>query len=148
MKKRRILFYCKHNSCRSQMAEGLLRQLAGNQFEVFSAGLFPAPIHPMVYTVMEEIGIDISRQTSKNIELYLNSEPMDTIFIVCQEGEAECPKLHPMALQMERWPLADPAAVVGEKETVLNAFRDTRNKLTAKIKVWLAEQGIEIQEEN
>ena len=140
MKKRRVLFFCKHNSCRSQMAEGLLRQLAGDEFEVYSAGLYPAPIHPLVYTAMEEIGIDISHQTSKSIDLYLGQELMDTIFIVCQEGEAECPMLYPMALHVERWPLSDPAAVTGEKETVLNAFRNTRDALDAKITDWLSDK--------
>jgi arsenate reductase len=145
MKKRRILFFCKHNSCRSQMAEGLLRHLAGDAFDVYSAGLYPAPIHPLVYPVMEEIGIDISRQTSKSIDLYLGRELMDTVFIVCQEGEAECPKLYPMALHVERWPLPDPASVVGQKEAVLNAFRNTRDMLETKIRAWLDKIEIENQ---
>lgn len=145
MKKERVLFFCKHNSCRSQMAEGLLRHMAGNRFEVFSAGLYPAPIHPLVYTVMEEIGIDISRQTSKGIDLYLGRELMHTVFIVCREGEAECPKLYPMALKVERWPLPDPASVVGEKETVLIAFRNTRDMMETKIRGWLDKMEIENQ---
>jgi arsenate reductase (thioredoxin) len=145
MKKRKILYFCKHNSCRSQMAEGILRHLAGDQFEVYSAGLYPAPIHPLVYTVMAEIGIDISRQTSKSIDLYLGRELMDTVFIVCQEGEAECPKLYPMALKVERWPLPDPASVIGQKEAVLSAFRNTRDMLETKIRAWLDKMEIENQ---
>jgi arsenate reductase (thioredoxin) len=143
MKKRKILFFCKHNSCRSQMAEGILRHLAGDAFEVYSAGLYPAPIHPLVYTVMEEIGIDISRQTSKSIDLYLGRELMDTVFIVCQEGEAECPKLSPMAMKVERWPLPDPASVVDKKEAVLSAFCNTRDMLETKIRAWLDKMEIE-----
>ena len=81
-KKRKVMFFCKHNSCRSQMAEGLLRHLAGNDFEIYSAGLTPHPIHPNVYTVMQEIGIDISGQTPKSVDLYLGRQPMDEIIIV------------------------------------------------------------------
>lgn len=136
-KKKRILFFCKHNSCRSQMAEGFLRRLAGEQFEVYSAGLTPRPIHPHVYTVMQEVGIDISGQTSKSIDLYLGHQPLDEIIIVCQEGEAECPRLYPFALKVERWPLPDPASEQGDPETVLEAFRKTRDTLEEKVKLWL-----------
>ncbi len=148
MKKRRILFFCKHNSCRSQMAEGLLRQLAGNEFEIYSAGLTPEPIHPLVYTVMDEIGIDIRQQTSKGIDLYLGRELIDTVFIVCHEGEAECPKLYPMAIRVQRWPLSDPASVVGDEETVLNAFREARDTLKTKIQFWLAQQILKTNEDD
>lgn len=137
LKKPRVLFFCKHNSCRSQMAEGFLRYLAGNRFEVYSAGLTPRPIHPNVYTVMDEAGIDIRKQTSKSIDMYLGHHPLDEIIIVCQEGEAECPRLYPFALHVERWPLPDPASVQGEPEEILEAFRKTRNIIEEKIKLWL-----------
>ncbi len=64
-RKQRVLFFCKHNSCRSQMAEGLLRHMAGDRFDIYSAGLYPAPIHPLVYIVMEEIGINLTAEKSK-----------------------------------------------------------------------------------
>ncbi len=137
-KKKKIMFFCKHNSCRSQMAEGLLRHLAGTQYEIFSAGLTPHPIHPNVYIVMNEIGIDISSQTPKSVDLYLGRQPMDEIIIVCQEGEAECPRLYPFAMKVERWPLPDPASVQGTPEQILAAFRRTRDTIEEKIKLWLA----------
>ena len=140
-RKTRILFYCKHNSCRSQIAEALLRYMAGDRFEIHSAGLNPQPIHPFVYQVMEEAGIDISGQTSKSIDLYLGREPMGEIIIVCQEGEAECPQLHPFALHVERWPLPDPAGLTGEPELMLQAFRDTRDTIQVKLEGWLQEHN-------
>ncbi|MEN6307041.1 MAG: arsenate reductase ArsC [Anaerohalosphaeraceae bacterium] len=145
-KKPRVLFFCKHNSCRSQMAEGLLRHIAGDHFDIYSAGLTPEPIHPLVYTVMEEIGIDISGQTPKGIELYLGHQLFDHIIIVCHEGEAECPKLYPFALHVERWPLPDPAAVRGDPIEIADAFRNTRDTIETKIMVWLTELGIETEE--
>lgn len=136
-KKQRILFFCKHNSCRSQMAEGFLRHLAGERFEVYSAGLTPSPIHPHVYTVMKESGIDIRKQTSKSIDLYLGQQVFDEIIIVCQEGEAECPRLYPFALKVDRWPLPDPASEQGDPEAILDAFRKTRDSIEDKVKIWL-----------
>jgi arsenate reductase len=119
------------------MAEGFLRYLAGKRFEVYSAGLTPRPIHPNVYTVMDEAGIDIRKQTAKSIDMYLGHHPLDEIIIVCQEGEAECPRLYPFALHVERWPLPDPASVQGEPEEILEAFRKTRDIIEEKIKLWL-----------
>jgi arsenate reductase len=136
-KKKRVLFFCKHNSCRSQMAEAYLKKLAGEQFEVFSAGLYPEMIHPFVDVVMQEDGVSIHGQTAKSIDLYLGKEPLDHIIIVCQEGEAECPRLYPFALAVERWPLPDPAQVQGDKETILAAFRRTRDEIKRRIEQWI-----------
>lgn len=136
-KKKRILFFCKHNSCRSQMAEAFLKHRTGNRFDVFSAGLSPRPIHPLVYTVMDEAGIDIRKQTPKSIDLYLGREPLDEIIIVCQESEAECPRLYPFALHVERWPLPDPALEKNGSEAMLEVFRKTRDRIKENIKIWL-----------
>lgn len=136
-KKKRILFFCKHNSCRSQMAEAYLRHLAPDRFEAFSAGLSPQMIHPFVETVMNEDGVSIAGQKTKSVDLYLGKQVFDFIFIVCQEGEAECPRLYPFALRVERWSLPDPAAVTGKKEAVLEAFRRTRDEIKQKIQGWL-----------
>jgi arsenate reductase len=120
-----ILFFCKHNSCRSQMAEAYLKYMAPDAFEVCSAGLSPEPIHPLV-------------DTAKSVDHYLGKQPFDHIIIVCQEGEAECPKLYPFALHVERWSLSDPAEVTGEtQEEVLQAFRHTRDAIKRRLKDWL-----------
>jgi arsenate reductase len=138
-KKQSVLFYCKHNSCRSQIAEAYLKSLGGEDYEVHSAGLYPEPIHPLVEEVLKEDGISIEGQTSKGVDIYLGKQPFDHIIIVCLEGEAECPKLHPFALNIERWPLSDPAEVTGEKDTVLDAFRHTRDEIKVRIERWLIE---------
>jgi arsenate reductase len=135
--KKRILFYCKHNSCRSQIAEAYLKHLGQNQYEVYSAGLYPQMIHPLVYEVLKEDNISMQGQNPKNIDLYLGKQPFDSIIIVCREGEAECPQLYPLALHMERWSLSDPAEVTGDREVVLKAFRDTRDDIKKRVEQWL-----------
>ncbi len=144
-KKKRVLFFCKHNSCRSQMAEAYLKYMGQDNFEVFSAGLTPEPIHPLVETVMAEEGISLKGQTAKSIDLYLGKQPFDNICIVCREGEAECPKLYPFALKVERWSLPDPAAVTGEQEEVLAAFRQTRDEIKQHIRDWLLQGSDSVQ---
>ena len=84
-KKKKILFICTGNACRSQIAEGLLKSLAPEHYEVFSAGSEPSKVHPMSIVVMEEIGIDISQHTSDPISNYLNMK-IDTVITVCIVG--------------------------------------------------------------
>lgn len=140
-KKKRVLFFCKHNSCRSQIAEAYLKYMGQDNFDVFSAGLTPEPIHPLVETVMAEEGISLKGQTAKSIDLYLGKQPFDHIIIVCQEGEAECPKLYPFALHVERWSLSDPAEVTGDKNDVLEAFRHTRDQIKHRMQNWLIQNN-------
>ncbi len=138
MKKKKILFFCKHNACRSQMGEALLRHLAGDRFEVFSAGLHPRPIHPLVHAVMEERGIDTSRQTSKSIDFYAGKAIFDHVIIVCRDSEADCPALVPMALDVMCWPLNDPASVSAkDPQEAISVFRNVRDELEGKLAVWL-----------
>ena len=138
MKKKKVLFFCKHNSCRSQMAEALLRRLAGDRFDVYSAGLHPRPVHPLVHTVMEERGVDTSGQTSKSIDLYIGKDIFDYIIIVCKESEADCPSLYPLALNVLRWPMNDPASVQAEVRTdAMESFRDIRDEIETKLTEWL-----------
>ncbi|MCJ7425026.1 arsenate reductase ArsC, partial [Candidatus Bathyarchaeota archaeon] len=85
MNKMKVLFLCEHNSARSQMAEGLLRHLYGEKYEVFSAGSNPTRVHPLTIKVMAEIGIDISKQTSKSIEEFRNKE-IDLVVSVCRSS--------------------------------------------------------------
>ncbi|MBN2841479.1 MAG: arsenate reductase ArsC [Sedimentisphaerales bacterium] len=137
-KKKKVMFYCKHNSCRSQMAEGYLRKAAGDRFDVYSAGLSPRPIHELVYSVMSEVGISLDNQTSKGVDHYLGKDSFDYIIIVCNESEAECPRLYPFALNLLRWPMPDPAASDGEDLTIaLDEFRKTRDMIIDKIDEWL-----------
>src|SRR5205809_6311040 len=88
--KRRVLFLCTHNSARSQMAEGLLRHLAGDRFEAYSAGTEATRVRPLAIKAMAELGIDISRQKSKTLDRYLN-EPFDRVITVCDDANESCP---------------------------------------------------------
>src|SRR5438105_13816622 len=88
--KRRILFLCTHKSARSQMAEGLLRHLGGDRFDVYSAGTEATKVRPLAIKAMAELGIDISRQQSKTLDRYLN-EPFDRVITVCDDANESCP---------------------------------------------------------
>jgi len=139
MAKRRVLFLCTGNSCRSQMAEGLLRSIAGDRFESLSAGAKPAGyVHPMSIQVMHEIGIDISAQTSKSINGFLPPQgtPPDLIISVCGNAERECP-LFPGRVDRWHWPFDDPAHAMGTEEQKLAEFRRVRDEIKTKLELEL-----------
>lgn len=137
----RVLFLCTGNSCRSQMAEGLLRAMAGHRFEVYSAGLAPKPIAEMTRQVMREIGIDIEGQRPKSVMDFLGREHFGHLITVCDRADGLCP-IFPGVGNRQHWPLPDPAEVDGTEEVRLAAFRETRNELMSKISAWLLDQGI------
>jgi len=125
MKKQRVLFLCTGNSCRSQMAEGLLRHLAGERFEVASAGTHPAGLHPEAVKAMQEIGVDISRHRSKKAEEFL-SQPFDWVITVCDSAREACP-VFPGAAARLHWSFEDPAAAKGtaaERQAIFHRVRD------------------------
>ena len=101
-----VLFLCTHNSARSQMAEGLLRELAGDRFEVHSAGTEATVVRPLAIQAMDEIGVDISGQESKTLERYLG-EQFDYVITVCDEANEACP-FYPGAKNRLHWSLEDP----------------------------------------
>src|SRR5438876_5268171 len=106
-----ILILCTGNSCRSQMAEGVLRAMAGDIVEVRSAGSKPAGyVHPLAIQVMAEIGIDISGQKSKSLNEFLH-QPIETVITICPEAEKGCP-VFPGEIARLHWPLDDPAQAV------------------------------------
>ena len=128
----RILFLCTGNSCRSQMAEGLLRHLATDRFESLSAGSQPADgIHPMAVAVMQELDIDISSQQPKSIELFLSGEQPapDIVISVCAKASEECPAFTGADVQSMSLPFDDPAAAEGSDEEKLEVFRRVRDEL-------------------
>ena len=133
--RRRVLFLCTGNSCRSQMAEGWLRHLAGNRFESLSAGAKPAGyVHPLAVQVMRESGVEISQQVSKHIREFLPPEgtPPDLIISVCGNAEKECP-LFPGHVERWHWPFDDPFHAGGSDEQRLAEFRRVRDEIRAKI---------------
>ncbi len=137
----RVLFLCTGNSARSQMAEGLLRHFAGDQFEVYSAGLEPKTVNPYAIQAMQEIGLDISGQTSKSVMDYLSRVHMGTVITVCSNAEERCP-IFPFSTQRLYWPFEDPAAFVGTESEALAKFREVRDLISERLQLWLNEQGI------
>jgi arsenate reductase len=134
-----VLFLCTGNSARSQMAEGLLRHLGGDLFEVHSAGLEPKSVNPLAIQVMAEVGIDIHSQFSKSLSDFLGKVPVRYAIIVCDKAERSCPKLWPFGAVVLSWPFDDPAAAEGNSEQRLETFRQVRNQIETRIRQWLAE---------
>ena len=140
----RVLFLCTGNSCRSQMAEGILRSLAAEGFESLSAGSQPAEaVHPMAIAVMQEIGIDISAQQPKSIDVFLSGDQPapDVVISVCEKAAAECPALAGGAVNSMNLPFEDPAAAEGSDEEKLEVFRRVRDEISETLKMALGLGG-------
>jgi arsenate reductase (thioredoxin) len=140
----RVLFLCTGNSARSQMAEAFLRQYAGDYFEVHSAGLEPKGLNPLTIQVMEEIGYDLSGQSSKSVSLYLGKVHFQYLITVCDKAEKNCPTNWPGVNYRLHWSFEDPAEFEGSEEQKLSKFREVRDQINLKILAWLREQGIEV----
>jgi len=136
MEKKRVLFLCTGNSCRSQMAEGLLRYKAGDRFEVASAGTAPHLVHPFAVKVMEEIGIDISGHHSKSVKEFMN-QGFDYIITVCDQAREACP-VFPGGEKRIHWSLEDPVRAEGSEEEKLNIFRRIREELMSRIEGFIS----------
>jgi protein-tyrosine-phosphatase len=131
------LFVCSENRARSQIGEALLRHLAGTRFEAQSAGLRPGAVHPLTRLVLREIGVSVEGLRPKDLSEVLGKRVVHTAILVCPHAAERCAEMAPFAARMERWPLADPAAVVGSKATRLAAFRATRDELTTRLHTWI-----------
>jgi len=133
--KRSVLFLCTGNSCRSQMAEGWLRHLAGEVYEVNSAGTNPASVNPRAIDVMAEVGVDISRHRSKRVEEFLNQRP-DYVITVCDRAKEACPTISGGGAVLH-WSFDDPAEAQGSDDIRLGVFRRVRDEIADRIKAWL-----------
>ena len=123
-----ILILCTGNSCRSHLAEGILRQVAGDLFDVHSAGSNPAGhVHPKAIVVMKEIGIDISGHTSKHMNEFLDRK-IDTVITVCGRADQACP-MFPGQVNRYHWGFDDPAHAMGTEEEILAVFRQVRDQI-------------------
>lgn len=134
-----VLFLCTGNSCRSQMAEGWLRHLAGERFEVFSAGLEPRDIHPLAVAVMRDAGIDISGQRSKSVSEFLGRKSITYAVFVCAAAEKNCPTIYPFSVRRLSWPFEDPAEFRGSGEERYAKFIEVRDQIATKIQKWLSD---------
>jgi arsenate reductase len=124
------------------MAEALLRRYAGDQFDIFSAGLDPAPeIHPFAVRVMNEIGETLEGQHPKSSKQYLGRMGFQYVMFVCSDAEEKCPRIFPGTLRYVSWPVDDPANAGGTEEERLEVFRRVRDELHDKIKRWVDDLG-------
>jgi arsenate reductase len=145
MSKPSIIFLCTGNSCRSQMAEGLMRHLAGDQYEVYSAGSHPAGfVHPLAIAAMGEVGIDISRQESKGLD-DLGNLQFDYVVTVCDHAAAHCPTLRGRVATLH-WPLEDPAMIRGPDREAMQVARRVRDELRTKLLALLQEPSRQVVE--
>ena len=137
MDRPRVLFLCTGNSCRSQMAEGWLRRLAGDRFESVSAGSRPAGfVHPLAMRAMAEAGVDLSGHRSKSLDEFAGQE-FDLLVTVCDRARESCP-VFPGARDRAHWGFDDPAEAAGSDEEKMAAFRRIRDEIAACIRQFLA----------
>jgi arsenate reductase len=134
-----VLFLCTGNSCRSQMAEGWLRHLAGGRFEVLSAGTSPVGLNPRAVIAMAEAGIDISRQWSKHMNDVLVTHP-EYVVTVCDRAKETCPAICGGAATLH-WSFDDPAEAQGSDDDRAKVFRRVRDEIGEKIRNWLKTEG-------
>lgn len=134
----KVLLLCTGNSCRSQMAEGLVRYDLGDRVQVFSAGLIPSRVHPRAVQVMKEIGIDISHHRSKHLEEF-EGQSFDYVITLCDEAQEACP-VFPGAAQQHHMGFMDPIIASGSEDQVLSVFRKVRDDIRKKVIPWLKER--------
>ena len=138
--KQRVLILCTANSARSQMAEGLLRELADDRFAVFSAGAKPSVVNPLAIAAMDERGIDIRSHRSKHLNEF-TQRPFDYVITVCDNAAESCP-IFPGPAQRIHWSFPDPAAVQGNEEARLQSFRTVRDAIEAQFRAWLRTEPV------
>jgi len=133
-----VLILCTGNSCRSHLAEGILRAAAGELVNVQSAGSKPAGfVHPLAVKAMAEIGIDISNHHSKHLNEFLN-QPVHTVITVCGNADQVCP-VFPGQAERHHWPFDDPAHAPGDEVEQMQVFRRVRDEIRAKFEEYAAE---------
>lgn len=132
-----VLILCTGNSCRSQMAEALLRKHQGDKYDVHSAGMDPKEaVHPLAIKVMAEVGIDISRHRTKSSLEYLGRHPVRHVLIVCDKAHGTCPRIWPGAYTRTYMPFDDPAEAEGNEAQRLAVFRRVRDELDRAMGAW------------
>jgi|SRR5687767_4166498 arsenate reductase (thioredoxin) len=137
--KKRVLFLCTGNSCRSQMAEGLLRRLANDHFEVASAGTNPQGLNPGAVDAMREIGIDIAHQQSRHVDHFAGKQ-FDYVITVCDRAKKSCP-IFPATVSVLHWSFDDPAAAQGSREDRMAVFRRVRDEISNRVQAFVQKDG-------
>ena len=137
MARMNVLIVCTGNSARSQMAEGLLRHMAGDLLEVHSAGMEPKGINPLAIAAMAELGIDISHHRSKSVREFMGQMLVHQLIIVCDHAYGSCPRIFPGMIQRHFWPFEDPAVAEGTEADRLARFREVRDQIAQKLRQWV-----------
>lgn len=130
--KEKVLILCTHNSARSQMAEGILKKIYGDRFEVYSAGTEPSRVNPFAISAMEELGIDISKNKSKSVDCFKDSS-IDFVVTVCDSAKESCPTFTG-AKHIIHKSFRDPSQFRGTNEEILSGFRKVRDEIQEWIK--------------
>lgn len=133
--RQRVLFLCTHNSARSQMAEGFLRAMAGDRFEVASAGTEATQVRPLAIKAMAEVGVDLSSHTSKALDQFVD-QPWDFVITVCDSANESCP-VFPATAKRLHWSFPDPSRASGTDDETLAVFRRVRDAIKARLEKWL-----------
>jgi arsenate reductase len=139
MSKLNVLFLCTGNSCRSIMGETILRHIAGDHFNVFSAGMNPKGINPIAEQVLHEIGVDTSGVRSKHVTEYLGKMTFHHVIVVCDSANDTCPRIFPGMLNRLYWPFDDPPAFEGTEQEKLEKYREVRDSIRERLKSWVQE---------
>jgi arsenate reductase len=140
MDKKKVLFVCVHNAARSQIAEAFLKQMAGDRFEVESAGLEPGKLNLLAIEVMKEVGIDISQNKTKSVfEFYKQGKRYDYVITVCDESQAQKCPVFPGTTAARRihWSFDDPGSFLGNWEEKLEKTRRVRDQIKREIERFL-----------
>lgn len=136
--RKKVLILCTGNSCRSQMAEGVLRHYGNRQYEVFSAGTKPSSVNPIAIQVMKEIGIDISKHRSKHVDEF-KGQTFDRVITVCNNAQESCP-FFPGNIKRLHWEFPDPPHGEAVTAAIVEEFRKVRDMIREKFKM-AAEKG-------
>jgi arsenate reductase (thioredoxin) len=128
---KKVLLICTANSCRSQMAEGIVRHYLGDKIEAFSAGIAPAFVHPRAIQTLREIGIDISGQRSKSMTEF-EGRPFDYVITLCGSANEQCPLFFGGVRKMHMG-FDDPTTAAGSEEEIMAAFRRVRDQIKSQI---------------
>jgi arsenate reductase len=143
MSKAAVLFLGNGNAARSQMAEAFLVQFAGDRFDVYSAGLEPTGIHPLTVQVMQEAGIALDGQRSKDVMEYMGRRHFGYLITVCSRVETNCPRAFPGVSVRVHWNIEDPRDFEGSSEARLTKYRAVRDQVEKQIKAWLHDMSDE-----
>jgi arsenate reductase len=121
------------------MAEGWLRHLAGDDLDVYSAGVNPGTLNPLAVRAMNEVGVNIADHKAEGVDTYLGKIIVDYLVIVCDKASQTCPRVWPGLRERMFWPFDDPSSAQGSDEEKLEVFRRVRDEIKAKIENWLIE---------